>query len=333
MKNKKLDFNNKTILITGGAGFIGSNLAFYFQSNYPKSNVVIFDCFRNNDLFANGNLKSFGHFENLIGFSGDVICGNINNNDDLSLLNEYKFDYIFHQAAISDTRVYNQEMILQTNVNSFYKLFNIAKKDNSTLVYASSAAVYGSLQAPQRLGKEKPENPYGYSKYVMDQIAEKLRKQNPDLNIVGLRYFNVYGRNEFHKGKTASMVIQLGHQILSGNAPRLFENSHKIFRDFIHISDVIQANVKACEANGTYNIGTGIPRSFQDIADILQNQLKTDLGTEYFKNPYDGYQSNTNADITESIKDFDFNPSLSLEEGILEYLPEIKRLHKISDHE
>ena len=192
--------------------------------------------------------------------------------------------------------------------------------------------MYGNIVVPD-MGKEKPENPYGYSKYVMDQIAEKLRKQNPDFNIVGLRYFNVYGHNEFHKGKTASMVIQLGHQILSGNAPRLFENSNKIFRDFIHISDVIQANVKACGANGTYNIGTGIPRSFQDIADILQNQLGTDLGTEYFKNPYDGYQSNTNADITKSIKDFNFNPSLSLEEGILEYLPEIQRLHKISDHE
>ena len=72
MKNKKLDFNNKTILITGGAGFIGSNLAFYFQENYPKSNIVVFDSFRNEDLFPNGNLKSFGHYKNLIGFIGDV---------------------------------------------------------------------------------------------------------------------------------------------------------------------------------------------------------------------------------------------------------------------
>jgi len=333
MKNKKLDFNNKTILITGGAGFIGSNLAFYFQEHYPKSKIVVFDSFRNEDLFPNGNLKSFGHYKNLIGFIGDVICGNINNNNDLSLLNDYKFDYIFHQAAISDTRVYDQEIIMRTNVNSFYKLIDIAKKNKASLIYASSAAVYGSAPAPQTLGLESPENPYGYSKYVMDKIADSYRSLNQEINIVGLRYFNVYGHNEFYKGKTASMVIQLGHQILNGNAPRLFENSNKIFRDFIHIDDVVQANIKACNANGTYNVGTGKPRSFQDIADILQNQLKTDLGTEYFKNPYDGYQSNTKADMTNSIKDFNFNPSLSLEEGILEYLPEIKRLHKISDHE
>ena len=333
MKNKKLDFNDKTILITGGAGFIGSNLAFYFQDNYPKSNIVVFDSFRNEDLFPNGNLKSFGHYKNLIGFIGDVICGNINNNNDLSLLNDYNFDYIFHQAAISDTRVYDQEKIMSTNVNSFYKLIDLAKKNKASLVYASSAAVYGSVPAPQTLGQESPENPYGYSKYAMDKIADSYRILNQEINIVGLRYFNVYGHNEFYKGKTASMVIQLGHQILNGNAPRLFENSNKIFRDFIYIDDVVQANIKACNTNGTFNVGTGKPRSFQDIADILQNQLKTNLGTEYFHNPYDGYQSNTNADISLSKADFGFNPTISLEEGITKYLPEIIRLNKISSHD
>ena len=328
MKNKEFDFNNKTILITGGAGFIGSNIAFHFQEHYPKSNIVVFDCFRNDDLFPNGNLKSFGHYKNLIGFLGDVICGNINNNDDLSLLNDYKFDYIFHQAAISDTRVYDQEIIMNTNVNSFYKLIEIAKKNKASLIYASSAAVYGSLPSPQTLGKESPENPYGYSKYTMDKIADKYRSLNQEINIVGLRYFNVYGHNEFYKGKTASMVIQLGHQILNGNAPRLFENSNKIFRDFIHINDVVQANIKACNTNGTFNVGTGKPRSFQDIADILQNQLETDLGTEYFPNPYEGYQFHTQADITQSKEILNFNPEVSLEEGIKAYIPEIKLLNK-----
>jgi len=324
-----IDFNNKTILITGGAGFIGSNLAFYFQENFPKSKVIVFDCFRNNEIFPNGNLKSFGHYKNLIGFKGDIICGNINNKADLALLSDYKFDYVFHQAAISDTRVYDQEIIIKTNVNSFYDLLEIAKNDHAVLVYASSAATYGSTPAPQSVGKENPENPYGYSKYIMDQITYQYSKENPDMIIVGLRYFNVYGPREYYKAKTSSMVIQLGHQILDGNAPRLFKGSDQMFRDFIYIDDVLQANIKACnpKKNGTYNVGTGISRSFQDIADILQKELRTYLGTEYFLNPYDAYQMHTQADISNSQVNLNFEPIISLEKGINSYIPEIKRLH------
>ena len=324
-----IDFNNKAILITGGAGFIGSNLAFYLQENFPNSKVIVFDCFRNNEIFPNGNLKSFGHYKNLIGFKGDVICGNINNQADLALLSDYKFDYVFHQAAISDTRVYDQEIIMKTNVNSFYDLLAIAKKDRAVMVYASSAATYGSLPSPQTVGKEGPENPYGFSKYIMDQVAIRYSKENPDLTIVGLRFFNVYGPREYYKANTSSMVIQLGHQILDGKIPRLFKGSDQIFRDFIYIDDVLQASIKACDPkqNGTYNVGTGISRSFQDIADILQKELGTDLGTEYFPNPYDGYQMHTQANISTSKDNLGFEPKVSLEQGIKSYIPEIKRLH------
>ena len=329
MMYSNTNFNNKTILITGGAGFIGSNLAFYFQENHPNSKVVIFDCFRSGAIFSNGNLQSFGHYKNLIGFKGDVICGNINNNADLALLSDYKFDYIFHHAAISDTRVYDQEIIMKTNVNSFYDLLTLAIKDGAVIVYASSAATYGSLASPQSIGKENPENPYGYSKYIMDQIACQYSNENPDTTIVGLRFFNVYGPREFYKGTTASMIIQLGHQILDDKAPRLFEDSDEIKRDFIYIEDVIQANIKACkpQKSGVYNVGTGIPRSFQEIADILQKELGTTLSTEYFSNPYDGYQLHTQANISSTRENLSFEPRFSLEKGIKTYIPEIKRLH------
>jgi len=329
MSNIDIDFNDKTILITGGAGFIGSNLAFYFQEHYSQSHIVVFDCFRSEAKFSNGNLRSFGHYKNLIGFTGDIICGNINNKADLALLDDYQFDYIFHQAAISDTRVYDQELVMQTNVNSFYDLLSLAKKDNAVMVYASSAATYGNLSSPQTVSKELPENPYGYSKYAMDQIAFRFIKQNPEMTVVGLRYFNVYGSREYYKGKTASLVIQLGHQILDGNPPKLFKGSDKILRDFINIEDVLQANIKACKPkqSGVYNVGTGKPRSFQDIADILQSELDTDLGTEYFNNPYDGYQMHTQADISTTKDSLGYVPKLSLEEGIEAYIPEIKELH------
>ena len=329
MINNDINFNNKTILITGGAGFIGSNLALYFQDNYPDSIIVVFDCFRSEITFSNNNLTSFGHYKNLIGFKGVVICGNINNKSDLSLLNDYKFDYIFHHAAISDTRVYDQEIIMKTNVNAFTEILNKSKDDNSVLVYASSAATYGTLPSPQTVGKENPENPYGFSKFLMDQIAYRYIDENPEMIIVGLRFFNVFGPREFYKGKTASMVIQLAHQILDGKAPRLFEGSNAIERDFIYVDDVIQANIKACKPkkSGVYNIGTGNPRSFQEIADILQKELGSNLGTEYFPNPYNGYQFHTQANISSTRANLGFEPRFSLEEGIKTYIPEIIRLH------
>jgi ADP-L-glycero-D-manno-heptose 6-epimerase len=330
MPYSNINFNNKKILITGGAGFIGSNLAFYFQENYIDSEIVIFDIFRSEESFSNGNLKSFGHYKNLIGFKGNIICGDLNSKEDLKLLEDYRFDFIFHQAAISDTRVDNQKIVMQTNVNSFYSLLRKANEDNSILIYASSAATYGNLPSPQTEGFENPENTYGFSKYIMDQIALSFSNQNPEMTIVGLRYFNVYGPREFFKVKTASMVVQLGHQILNGNAPKLFHNSNEIYRDFIYVEDVIQANIKACSAknNGAYNIGTGIPRSFQEIADILQIQLKTSLGTDYIENPYKGYQLNTKANINSAMTELEFSPKFTLEEGIKSYLPEIINLHK-----
>tara|TARA_B110000008_G_scaffold273726_1_gene308452 strand:+ start:12530 stop:13534 length:1005 start_codon:yes stop_codon:yes gene_type:complete len=330
MKNN-LDFNNKTILITGGAGFIGSNLAMYFQKNYPLSNLVIFDCFRNEYYLKNGNLVSFGHYQNLIGFDGHIICGNINNKDDLDRLEKFKFDYIFHHAAISDTRIYDQEIVMKTNLNSFYDLLKIAKKNNSTIVYASSAATYGSSPSPQTVGVEMPDNPYAFSKFMMDKVANQFSNENPEIKIVGLRFFNVYGPGEYFKDKTSSMIIQLAHQILSEKKPRLFKGSEKIFRDFIFIDDVIESNIKACSTkhNGTFNIGTGVARSFQDIVNILQKELGTSLETEYFPNPYTGYQMHTQADISSSKQNLGFEPKYSLEDGIKAYIPEIIRTHGI----
>jgi ADP-L-glycero-D-manno-heptose 6-epimerase len=125
------------------------------------------------------------------------------------------------------------------------------------------------------------------------------------------------------------MIIQLGHQILNGKPPRLFENSNQIYRDFIYIDDAIQANIKACDSshNGTYNVGTGVSRNFQEIVNILQEELTSDLGTNYFPNPYEDYQIHTQADISSTIKNIGFHPKFTLEKGIKAYIPEILRTH------
>lgn len=319
-----IDFNKKCVLITGGAGFIGSNLAFYFQENFPLCEVVVFDKFRSEETFSNGNLKSFGHFKNLLGFNGEVISGDIN--CDLKLLKNYKFDYIFHEAAISDTTVGDQALMVQTNVNAFKDLLDMAVEMGSTMVYASSAATYGDSDTFS-IGYEQPNNVYGFSKLMMDNLAKKYMDK---ISVVGLRYFNVYGEREFFKNKTASMVLQFGLQLLEGKNAKLFEGSDKIRRDFIYIQDVIQANIKACSSkkSGIYNVGTGNARSFQDIVDTLKSKLDIQREDEYIPNPFIGqYQFFTEADISLSEEFLDYKPRFSLEEGIASYIAEIRKIH------
>jgi ADP-L-glycero-D-manno-heptose 6-epimerase len=325
------DLKEKTILITGGAGFIGSNLAFYFQENHPEAKVVVLDAFRSGETLSNGNLKSFGHFKNLLGFCGEIISGDINDKELLAdLKRNYKFDYIFHEAAISDTTAQEQDLMIKTNVNAYKDLLDLAVAHNANMIYASSAATYGNAESPQRVGREAPNNVYGFSKLSMDHLSREYMKKS-NISIVGLRYFNVYGPREFFKNTTASMILQFGHQILAGKNPRLFEGSDKILRDFIYIGDIIQANIKAMQPkeSGVYNVGTGKARSFQDIVDILQKELGTSLACEYMPNPFVGsYQFHTEADIETTREALGYKPSYEMEEGIKAYVSEIKRLFK-----
>ena len=331
MKYSEYNFNNKTILITGAAGFIGSNLCFYFQKNFPKANLIALDCFRSGETLSNGNLKSFGHYKNLLGFLGTVISGDINDKSILKKIDDdYDLDFIFHEAAISDTTASEQDLMIKTNVNAYENLLKLAIKHSANMVYASSAATYGDAQSPQTVGNENPGNVYGFSKLMMDNITYKYLDEGLDISVVGLRYFNVYGPREFYKNKTASTVVQFGHQILAGKTPKLFEGSDKILRDFIYIEDIIQANIKAANAkkSGVYNVGTGKARSFQDIADILQKELGTNLGTEYIPNPFVGqYQFHTEANITDTKKYLGYEPKFEMEDGIKDYVKEIKRLY------
>ena len=332
MRYSDIDLNTKTILITGGAGFIGSNLAFYFQEHCPQSKVVVLDLFRSNLTLSNGNLKSFGHFKNLIGFKGEVISGDINDQTLLAKLAAgYKFDYIFHEAAISDTTALEQDLMIQTNVNAFKDLLDMAVAHGANMIYASSGATYGDAPSPQRVGREAPQNVYGFSKLMMDHLARDYAQKFKNISIVGLRYFNVYGPHEFFKNKTASMVVQFGHQLLSGKNPKLFENSDKILRDFIYIEDIVQANVLAMNPreSGVFNVGTGKARSFQSMVDILQHELETSYTCEYIPNPYIGrYQFHTEADIDSTRDVLGYAPRFEFEDGIKAYSPEIKRLFK-----
>lgn len=319
----------KKILITGGAGFIGSALAHHFDKQ-DDVDVLVVDKFRNNEKFSNNNLKSFGHYENLQGFSKNVVYGDINDPATISLIESFCPDIIYHQAAISDTTVKEQDEIMLTNVNAFAHLLKVCERIGAKIIYASSGATYGNAPSPQKVGRgEMPNNAYGYSKLAMDNMAMLWSKQSGGV-AVGLRYFNVYGAGEFFKGKTASMILQFGLQILSGQNPRLFEGSDKIYRDFVYIKDIVQANVKAASASssGVYNVGSGVARSFSDVVDILQSKLNTNLQKEFIPNPYTKtYQFHTQADISDTCSQLGYSPKFSLEDGIEDYASEIRRIH------
>lgn len=324
-----MNLDKQKILITGGAGFIGSQIAHYLDKNHPECDLLVVDIFRSEDFLSNGNLKSFGHFKNLLGFSGKILQGDITQKSCIKEIENFNPDIIFHQAAISDTTALEQDLMIRTNLNAYKDLLDICVKNGAKMIYASSAATYGDAPSPQSVFKcENPKNIYGFSKQMMDNLSlEYIKKFNT--HIVGLRYFNVYGKGEFYKNKTASMVLQFAHQILKGNAPALFEKSDEIYRDFIYIKDVIKANLLSIDGvSGIYNVGTAKPRSFQDIADILQEKLGTNYGNKYIKNPYTAYQYFTQANMQSTYEKLGFEAEFSLEMGIEDYLPEIKRLFK-----
>lgn len=318
MKYTDYDFNNKTVLITGGAGFIGANVAFHIQENYPKARIVLFDAF------------VMGHFKNLRGFKGEIISGDIGKAEDLERLYDYKFDYIFHQAAISDTTVMDQKLVTHINTNAFKDILDIAVNMNANVVYASSAGTYGNSPAPNRVGEgELPENVYGFSKLMMDNVAYRYMKENPQISIVGLRYFNVYGPREVYKGKTASMMLQLGLQILAGKTPKLFKYGQQK-RDFVYIEDVVQANIKAAvsKTSGVFNVGSGRAREFNEVLGTLHKELDIFTEVEYIDNPWAFYQNHTEADITATTEVLGYEPRYDIEKGIAAYVPEIRAIYE-----
>jgi ADP-L-glycero-D-manno-heptose 6-epimerase len=316
------------ILITGGAGFIGSNLARRINHEYPEAEVTVFDNFSDRTLLENGNQAYLGSYENLIDFNGRIICGNVCSKNDLLELGE-DFDIVFHLAAISDTRASNENILFRNNINPLYHFIEIAERCRTHLVYASSAATYGSKSGICRIGDEKPNNPYAFSKWAMDNyILQKISRKR--LPIAGLRYFNVYGPGESQKGNTSSAILKFYKDFARNESPTLFIGSDRIFRDFIYIEDVVSATLNAglIGATGVFNVGSGVARSFYEVFELTRKELNLNVEARYITNPYDSstYQFFTQADLTGSVEVLQFNPIYSLELGISEYINHLNKL-------
>ena len=289
-------------LVTGGAGFIGSNLALELEKQGHE--VVVVD-----NVFS-------GTKDNLKEFKGKFI------EKDVSLPIEFedKFDVIFHIAAITDPRHDNDDETYNKNVEGFKLMIKLAQEHNAKLIYASTANLYGNGPIPMKEEQEKELiTAYGKSKLEMDRMASELFGK---MHIVGLRYFNVFGPREAHKGRPASMVYHLYKQMKEGKRARLFKQGEQI-RDHIYVKDVVSATLKAVDASsGVYNVGTGIGTSFNELVKVLNEVLGTNLEIEYFDMPYEPktYQANTQADTSLAEEKLGFKAEFTVKDGIKDYI-------------
>ena len=299
----------KHVVVTGGAGFVGSNLVHEMAKRYPQAGLTVVDDFRS------------GHFKNLEGFKGDVITADLSQFNAKHYFGGRKIDLLFHLASITDTTDHNQFRQVHDNVESWRNLLNYFEGRKTRIVYASSAATYGIAAGINKVDQEpKPANVYAFSKVQLDNLARLFARENPTQVVVGLRYFNVYGPREAHKGPASSMILQLAQQIRRNQAPRIFRNGEQI-RDFVYVKDIVNCTILAARArkSGIYNAGSGVPRSFNDIVANLNRVLNTQWQPEYIDNPHAHYQPHTEADLTETTKALRYTPKYTLETGIDDY--------------
>lgn len=294
------------LLVTGGNGFIGSNLAATLQREGHAVTVV------DRTLSPRSSV--------LRGFPGQLREADVSDPAFWETLEP--FDAVLHQAACTDTTVMDRAFMFRQNVEAFQYLLAWARRVKADVIYASSAAVYGNAPSPQRAGEhELPLNPYGESKLAMDAVTRALLPA-PPVKIIGLRYFNVYGPGEERKDHMASMVYRLARQMRDGKRPRIFTDGTQR-RDQIYVEDTVQANLRALQAprekSGIYNVGTGNPVSFNQIIAALNVALGLSLEPDYFANPYPFYQNHTQADITTTREALAFSPAYDLQRGVADY--------------
>lgn len=300
----------KNILVTGAAGFIGSNLTAALQEKYPSALIVAVDDFRSGD------------FRNLRGFRGDFVSADVSRLDWSAQFKHVTFDAIFHEASITDTTEHNQFLQSHDNIEGFRRLLDFAAPSSTPVVYASSAATYGI--AAGRNTEDQPPAPanvYAFSKVQLDNLARIYARRQPSWKIVGLRYFNVYGPRETHKKAAASMIYQLYLQMKAGKRPRVFRGGeHK--RDFVYVKDVVALTMHALTSprSAIYNCGSGHPFSFNEVIAAINQFLGTKLEPDYFENPYSFYQPHTEADMSLAKKELNFTPQFPPAVGIPDYL-------------
>ena len=264
------------ILVTGAAGFIGANLLRALNERGER------------DILAVDNLTRAEKFRNLAEFD---IADYLDKGDFLERLRRRELpkpDVVFHQGACSDTMESDGRYVMANNFRYSVELLEWCQAEAVPMIYASSAAVYGMGPVFAELrAAERPLNVYGYSKLLFDHVVQRRLAAGTRAPVVGLRYFNVYGPRESHKGRMASVAFHHFHQFRSEAKVKLFEASHGFDngeqrRDFIHVDDIVRANLYfySRPSSGVFNLGTGRAQSFNDVALAVINALREANGQQ-----------------------------------------------------
>ncbi len=321
-------------IVTGAAGFIGSNLVKALNER-GESNIIAVD-----------NLKHAGKFSNLVDCD---IADYMDKEDFLGKLEGGFFDglvaAVLHQGACSDTMESDGRYMMQNNYRYSLELLNYCQNEEIPFLYASSASVYGAgPRFTESREYESPLNVYAYSKFLFDQIVRR-RWHKRSAQIVGLRYFNVYGPREAHKGRMASVAYHFFNQYRADGHVKLFEGCDGYangaqLRDFVSVEDVVKVNMHFLEHPGTsgiFNLGTGQAQSFNDVAVATINTLRASQGEtaltldemrrqellRYIPFPEQlkgKYQSYTQADMKALHKAGYDEPFLTVEQGVARYV-------------
>jgi ADP-L-glycero-D-manno-heptose 6-epimerase len=322
------------IIVTGAAGFVGSNL------------VKALNLRGEDDILAVDNLTRSEKYRNLVDCG---IADYLDKEEFSRMLAAGHFDEdieaVLHQGACSDTMESNGRYMMQNNYRYSLELLEFCRTERVPFIYASSAAVYGGGPAFREEPQfERPLNVYGYSKLLLDQVVRMRWSENTD-QVVGLRYFNVYGPREAHKGRMASVASHFFEQYRDDGRVRLFQGSGgygpgEQRRDFVSVEDVVRVNLFFLdhrEVSGIFNVGTGRAQSFNEVAVATINSVRASREEaaltfedmlsqrliEYVPFPaglMDKYQSFTQADVGMLRRAGYAAPFMAVEQGVPKYV-------------
>ena len=258
-------------IVTGGAGFIGANIVAGLNDR-GLNNIIVVDDLEDSAKVSNIVDLEFVDYLDKTQFLKDLINNGL----------PQQTRIVFHQGACSDTMVTDGHFMMENNFSYSKHLYEACRSNSVPFVYASSASVYGESRVFEEVSDyEKPLNVYALSKLIFDRYV-RVREESRTSQVVGLRYFNVYGAREQHKAHMASVAFQLFHQYQTTGQVRLFAASGgygdgEQRRDFVSVEDVVRANLFCLDYpdfSGIFNLGTGVSRSFNDMALAVVNSCR-----------------------------------------------------------